>query len=202
VPYPFATIARDEKTAEPRALPHVLAIVVMVPLWLWIASATLPVFIKVLLPFPELSDAQLLAGVIRHETPLGSRPGVDPPVYFIDTDAGSRPIYCGYYRLDRGWCIRAFGVHGTRGRVWLTPLHGVIQFDVQTVAGQRFAISREDIKRGWIDHFPWSKYRTDMLLLAFVSAYLVYKIYLTRKALSRSRRIRQAVKSVETSSPA
>lgn len=175
---------------KPRAFPHVFAIVVMVPLWIWIASSLLPVFIRVFLPYPELKDAQLLAGVIRHETPAGSRPRVDPPIYFIDTDTGPRRIYCGYFRFDRGWCVPQFSMDGTRGRVWMTPLHGVIQFDVQTASGQRFAISREDSKRGDLRHFPWPRYTTDMVLLALVSAYLLYQVHLTRKALARADRSR------------
>jgi hypothetical protein len=79
------------------AFPFVLAVVVMVPIWLWIAAALVPVFVRVLLPFPELSEAELLTGTIRHVNPAGSRPGVDPPTYWIDTDAGQRWIFCGYY---------------------------------------------------------------------------------------------------------
>lgn len=157
----------------------VAVLALMAPIWLWIATALLPVFIRVLLPYPEAQDAVLYTGTIRYER--SPNEFLTPSIYRIETQQGTHRIYCGYlmHRTDCG----NLNDDGARGRVWYTALHGVVQLDIETSTGERRVSPREDFRRAYVDHFNWSRYYKDMLLLAFVTGYIAYRVLTWRRLL-------------------
>jgi hypothetical protein len=88
-----------------------------------------PIFIKLFVPFPALSEAQVLTGkveVVGHWHT--GKHGVEPPKYYIVTDTGRQEFFCGFSMArDTCFTVDEYNI-GAIGTIWLHPTFGVIQY--------------------------------------------------------------------------
>ena len=92
-----------------------------------------PLLIKLFVPFPPLSEAQVITGrieVVGHEHP--TRNGTAPPRYFIVTPSGRQEFFCGLTQAERNCFLLADEDNqNAEGTIWLHPTFGVIQYSLQ-----------------------------------------------------------------------
>lgn len=128
---------------------------------------TLPLFIKLLLPFPKLEAAEHWVGhlEIEGEVVVGRR-GITLPRNFIVTPEGRMEFKCGYLGR-RTICWDYNLLNGATGEVWYHPFFGALQwrfvigqgkFKGETVS--RPISAREDYQR---ESFQHSRYVWDLV---------------------------------------
>lgn len=116
------------------------------------AALLSPIIIKLFVPFPELSEAQVLTGkveVVGHWHT--GKHGVEPPKYYIVTDTGRQEFFCGFSMArDTCFTVDEYNI-GAVGTIWLHPTFGVIQYslseDEQHVRRLRLELGAKDPAR-------------------------------------------------------
>jgi hypothetical protein len=171
-------VNRSDKSVNPserrrRPYAYLLAALAVVPVWLSIAFTLTPVFIRVFVPFPQLSDAKVLSGSIRYD--YGAVRHLGAPAYYIETTAGPQRFFCGYEKRGTR-CDAAFHHAGARGTIWHTESYGVIEFDLEAPNGERVTGDLTITRRILIDRFDWSTYYAPLVVFALLTAYAVFMI--------------------------
>jgi hypothetical protein len=161
-----------------------VAAILPLPIWLWTCVALLPVFIRLLVPFPQLADVDVYSGSLSHQ-PSPDR-YVRPSKYFIETKTGQHEFFCGYL-MSRTSCPGLFNENGSYGTVWYSMLFGVIQYDLKSKSGDTLYLSRERKKWISIDQFFWSKYIVDIVLILVLSAFMASLLLKWREAVIAER---------------
>ncbi|MFP8832896.1 hypothetical protein ACLIJR_01355 [Hydrogenophaga sp. XSHU_21] len=121
-----------------------------------------PLFIKLLLPFPELESTYYYSGEIEVQPgrPLFSRLEVKYR-YFIATSDGKHEIMDGYFG-DRFSPHNGERLNGARGEIWFHPAFGIVQQRLvyrSKDGTEKTSISTiEGTKRWHTDAFRWERY--------------------------------------------
>jgi hypothetical protein len=153
-----------------------IATLLPLPVWVWTALALLPVFIRLLIPFPHTSSATVYTGVLREEQSTNHY--LILPKYYINTNSGDHQVFCSY--LAKRTRCSAFE-HGATATLWYSPMYGVIQYDVQGKSGRNF-VAREKIKRVLIDDFDFSRHSRDLFTITLLSAFMLSMALKWKKA--------------------
>jgi hypothetical protein len=163
-----------------------LAAILPLPIWLWTCVALVPVFIRLLVPFPQLADVDVYSGLLDHK-PSSDR-YVRPSKYFIETKTGRHEFFCGYL-MNRTSCPGLFNENGSYGTVWHSRLFGVVQYDLKSKNGAAEYLNRERKKWVLVDQFFWSKYIVDIVLMLVLSAFMTSLLFKWRAALISERAV-------------
>jgi hypothetical protein len=131
-----------------------------------------PLFLRLFVPFPSLSDSRHFVGTIqvRVEQSAGGRKWSQVHVL---TESGKAEIKCGYWGA-RHLCFDIGRIDGARGEVWDHPAFGVVQWQlIHPISGEVFdlphaAMKESHEKRFDYERFAWRLFWSIVLVVALV----------------------------------
>lgn len=121
-----------------------------------------PLFIKLLLPFPELKNTYYYSGEIELQPgkPFFSRREVKYR-YFVVTPDGKHEVMAGYFG-DRFSPPDGEKLNGAKGEIWFHPAFGIVQqrlvYGTNDGREKLSILPIEGTKRWHADAFRWRKY--------------------------------------------
>lgn len=147
-----------------------------------------PVFLKLLIPFPTLEEAIMIAGTIEVAGEWSSK---SPARYFIVNDSGRHQVYCGL-PTERLPCFGSdTHAKGATGTVWFHPTFGVLQWDLtlHTPRAEGYREKRSySVKKDFFEnHFEYKSYGFKFVVVLIALIIALYQFVKYRSLQARER---------------